>query len=54
MAMSILDDLISPLKVEAPLREIRQGPFLTAVLTSGCGLAAGRLKIRSPWLVSMR
>ena len=38
--MSILDDLISTLKVEAPVREICQGPFMTAVLTSGCGLAA--------------
>jgi len=37
--MKILDDLIAAIKVDAPLREIRQGPFQTAVWTRYCGLA---------------
>jgi len=38
--MKILDDLLSTLKQEAVVKDIRQGPFQTAVLTSGCGLAS--------------
>lgn len=38
--MKILDDLLSILDYEAPVRDLRQGPFQTAVLTSGCGLAS--------------
>ena len=38
--MKILDDLISMLKLDAPVREIRQGFFHTGVLTLHCGLAA--------------
>jgi len=38
--MKIIDDLLSKLSYEAPLRDIRQGPFQTAVLTRRCGLAS--------------
>ena len=38
--MKILDELISTLKFDAPVRDIRQGVFHTAVLTCNCGLAA--------------
>ncbi len=38
--MRILDDLISTLDFDAPVRDIRQGVFHTAVLTRHCGLAA--------------
>jgi uncharacterized protein (DUF4213/DUF364 family) len=38
--MRILDDLIFTLNLEAEVRDIRQGPFQTAVLTRGCGLAS--------------
>jgi hypothetical protein len=38
--MKILDDLISTLDVEAPVRDLRQGVFHTAVVTRYCGLAA--------------
>ena len=38
--MTILDDLISGLNMEAPVRDIRQGVFHTAVVTRDCGLAA--------------
>ncbi|GAF99144.1 unnamed protein product, partial [marine sediment metagenome] len=38
--MKILDDLISQLNPEAPVRDIRQGVFHTGVLTRNCGLAA--------------
>ena len=38
--MKILDDLISQLNLEAPVRDIRQGVLHTAVLTRNCGLAA--------------
>jgi len=38
--MKILDDLISQLTPEAPVRDIRQGVFHTGVLTRNCGLAA--------------
>ena len=38
--MKIIDDLISSLRAEAPVRDIRQGFFHTAVFTRYCGLAA--------------
>jgi len=38
--MKILDDVISQLNPEAPVRDIRQGVFHTGVLTRNCGLAA--------------
>ena len=38
--MKILDDLISSLDLDAPLKDIRQGVFHTAVVTRNCGLAA--------------
>jgi uncharacterized protein (DUF4213/DUF364 family) len=38
--MKIIDDLISNLNFDAPVRDIRQGPFQTAVLTRNCGLAS--------------
>ena len=38
--MKIIDDLLATLNYEAPVREIRQGPFQTAVLTRYCGLAS--------------
>ena len=38
--MKIIDDLLSTLDCEAPIRDIRQGPLQTAVLTRYCGLAA--------------
>jgi uncharacterized protein (DUF4213/DUF364 family) len=38
--MKILDDLISTLNFDAPVRDIRQGFFHTGVLTRYCGLAA--------------
>jgi len=38
--MKILDDLLSTLEGEARVKDIRQGPFQTAVLTCGCGLAS--------------
>jgi uncharacterized protein (DUF4213/DUF364 family) len=38
--MKITSDLLSTLDYEAPVREIRQGPFQTAVLTRNCGLAS--------------
>jgi uncharacterized protein (DUF4213/DUF364 family) len=38
--MSILDELMSMLKQDAPVRDIRQGVFHTGVLTRNCGLAA--------------
>ena len=38
--MQILDDLIASLDVNAPVKDIRQGVFHTAVLTRHCGLAA--------------
>ena len=38
--MKIIDDLLSTLSYEAPVRDIRQGPFQTAVLTRYCGLAS--------------
>jgi len=38
--MKIFDDLISSLRAEAPVKDIRQGFFHTAVFTRYCGLAA--------------
>ncbi|HSQ86689.1 MAG TPA: DUF4213 domain-containing protein [Desulfobacterales bacterium] len=38
--MEILDDLISILDFNAPVKDIRQGVFHTGVLTRYCGLAA--------------
>jgi uncharacterized protein (DUF4213/DUF364 family) len=38
--MKIISDLLSTLSYEAPLRDVRQGPFQTAVLTRYCGLAS--------------
>lgn len=38
--MKILDDLISAISVQSPVREIRMGVFHTAVVTKHCGLAA--------------
>lgn len=38
--MGILDDVMSKLDFEAPVRDIRQGIFHTGVLTRYCGLAA--------------
>jgi len=38
--MKIIDDLLSQLNYEAPVKDVRQGPFQTAVLTRYCGLAS--------------
>ncbi|MCK4775823.1 MAG: DUF364 domain-containing protein [Candidatus Krumholzibacteria bacterium] len=38
--MRILDDLISTLDFDAPVRDVRQGVFHTGVVTRDCGLAA--------------
>ena len=38
--MKIIADLLSTLNYEAPVRDIRQGPFQTAVMTHNCGLAS--------------
>jgi uncharacterized protein (DUF4213/DUF364 family) len=38
--MGILEDLMSTLNFEAPVRDVRQGIFHTGVLTRYCGLAA--------------
>ena len=38
--MKIIDDLLSTLSYDAPIRDIRQGPFQTAVLAYNCGLAS--------------
>ncbi|MFC1994526.1 Rossmann-like domain-containing protein [Chloroflexota bacterium] len=38
--MKIINDVLSTLNYDAPVREVRQGPFQTAVLTRGCGLAS--------------
>jgi len=51
--MKIIDELLSTINYEAPVREIRQGPFQTAVLTRYCGLAstpheAGPHHVRKP------
>ena len=38
--MKIMDDLLSTLHCDAPVRDVRQGPFQTAVVSRNCGLAA--------------
>jgi uncharacterized protein (DUF4213/DUF364 family) len=38
--MKIIDELLSTINYDATVREIRQGPFQTAVLTRYCGLAS--------------
>src|SRR3972149_400290 len=38
--MRVIDELISKLTYDVPVRDIRQGPFQTAVLTRNCGLAS--------------
>ncbi|MDP2917034.1 MAG: DUF364 domain-containing protein [Dehalococcoidia bacterium] len=38
--MKIIEDLLSTVDFEAPVIDIRQGPFQTAVLTRHCGLAS--------------
>jgi len=38
--MKILEDLLSVLNTDAKVRDMRQGPFQTAVLTRSCGLAS--------------
>lgn len=38
--MKIIDELLSTLSYEAPVKDVRQGPFQTAVLTRYCGLAS--------------
>jgi hypothetical protein len=38
--MKIIDDLLSTLNLEVKVRDVRQGPFQTAVLTQNCGLAS--------------
>lgn len=38
--MNIIDELLSTLDYEASVRDIRLGPFQTAVLTRHCGLAS--------------
>ena len=38
--MKIIDDLLAALNYEAPVMDMRQGPFQTAVLTRYCGLAS--------------
>jgi uncharacterized protein (DUF4213/DUF364 family) len=40
LEMKIIDDLLSSLSYEAGVRDIRLGPFQTAVLTRYCGLAS--------------
>jgi hypothetical protein len=42
--MKILDDLVSKLNFQASVRDIRQGPFHTGVVTRNCGLASTLLK----------
>ena len=38
--MKIINDLLSTLNYEVAVRDIRQGPFQTAVVTRNCGLAS--------------
>jgi len=38
--MKILDDILTTLRQGESVLDVRQGPFQTAVLTGGCGLAA--------------
>jgi len=48
MAVQALDALISGLNFQADVRDIRQGPFHTGVLTRNCGLASTLLKDAFP------
>ena len=38
--MKLIDDLLSTLNLHTSVKDLRQGPFQTAVLTRSCGLAA--------------
>jgi uncharacterized protein (DUF4213/DUF364 family) len=38
--VTVIDELLSALAFDLPVREIRQGAFQTAVLTASCGLAS--------------
>lgn len=38
--MELISDLISTLNLDTAVKDVRQGPFQTAVLTRNCGLAA--------------
>ena len=38
--MKLIDDLLSTLNLHTGVKDLRQGPFQTAVLTRSCGLAA--------------
>ena len=40
MSVKILDEIISCIKEDAPVSDVRIGPFWTAVRTRGCGLAS--------------
>ncbi|MDD4876073.1 MAG: DUF364 domain-containing protein [Dehalococcoidales bacterium] len=40
MEIKIVDDLITTIKSEMLVKDVRQGPFQTAVLTDKCGLAS--------------
>jgi len=39
-SMKIIDDLLATLNYNTKVRDMRQGPFQTAALTRGCGLAS--------------
>ena len=38
--MRLIDDILSTLDLDISVKDVRQGPFQTAVLTRSCGLAA--------------
>jgi uncharacterized protein (DUF4213/DUF364 family) len=38
--VKILDDIIATLREDAPVQDVRVGPFWTAVVSRGCGLAS--------------
>ena len=38
--MNILDDIISTIKEDAPVKEVRTAAFWTAVVSRNCGLAS--------------
>ena len=42
--MKILEELITTMHFDASVRDVRQGPFQTAVLTRNCGLASKCVK----------
>lgn len=44
--MKIIDDLIASLDTQATVRDIRVGPFQTAVLSRYCGIASTQLESR--------